>query len=90
MAKAHIQIRQQHDDGDYHEVEIFFAHGGIIIHRHILTDNEERAAIWKKYRKFWNKWYTMQEIVILKKELGALLKGLLKHPVQTYRLIKRL
>lgn len=90
MAKANIQLRQKHNDGDYHEIEIFFVRGGIIIHRHVLTENEERADIWKKYRKFWDKWYTMQEIVILKSELKDLLWEMIKHPFLTYRLIRRI
>lgn len=90
MAKANLQLRQKHNDGDYHEIEIFFVRGGIIIHRHVLTENEERATIWNKHRKFWNKWYTMQEVAIMKNELKDLIWGMIKHPFRTYRLIKQL
>lgn len=90
MARAQVQFRQLYDNGDYHEVEIFFLRGGIIIHRHVLTEDEERATKWGKYRKFWNKWYTQQEVVILKKELKSILWGFIKHPFQIYRIITKL
>lgn len=90
MGRAHIQIRQQRDSGDYHEVEFFFIPGGVVIHRHILTENEELATAWKKHRKFWDKWYTMQEVVILRQELKLFLWWIMKHPFHAYRLFKKL
>ncbi len=90
MSKAQITVKQQHNNGDFHEVEVFFIHGGIIIHRHLLTGDEKEAELFTKYRKFWNKWYTQQEVAILFPELKKILIELLKHPFEAIRMWNRL
>ena len=90
MAKAEIQVKTKHTDGDIHSVEIFFLKGGIVIHRHVLTDNEEKAKAWNKYRKFWNKWYTMQQVVITLPEIKSILKAFILHPVTAFNCFKTL
>ena len=90
MAKADITIKTHHTDGEIHSVEFFFVRGGVIIHRHVLTENESAAELWKKHRKFWNKWYTWQETVILLPELKSLFIGFFLHPVRYLKCIRKL
>lgn len=90
MARAEITVKTKNNDGDIHSVELFFIKGGIVIHRHVLTDNDKRATAWKKYRKFWNKWYTMQEAVITLPEIKTILIGLIKHPIKSFMIFRNL
>ena len=56
----------------------------------IVTDNEEKAKAWNKYRKFWNKWYTMQQVVITIPEIKSILKAFILHPVTAFNCFKTL
>lgn len=89
MARAEITLKREDNvTGELNSVEIFILKGGIVIHRHHLTDDEVKATAFKKYRKFWNKWYTMQELVITLPELKSIFSSLILHPVKAYRIIK--
>lgn len=89
MARAEITLKREDKyTGELSSVEVFFLKGGVVIHRHHLTDDEDKAKAFKKYRKFWNKWYTMQELVITLPELKSIFQSLILHPFKAYRVIK--
>jgi hypothetical protein len=64
--KPSITTKIIQTNGDIHSLELFVYKSAFILHKHVLTDNEEKADLFKKNRKFWNKWYCMQELVITK------------------------
>jgi len=59
---ANLVLKSQDSDNDFQSVEVFFKKGGIILHRHVLTSNEEKSKLYGVIeRKFWDKYYCKQK-----------------------------
>jgi len=72
MSKPIITLKHKYSNGDIQSIELFEFEKAFILHRHVLTDNHKRAKMYQIFRKFSNKWYCMQELVITKEEYNCL------------------
>ena len=72
--KPLITTKIMMDSGDIHTLELFNCKGAYVLHKHVLTSNESKAELFQKMRKFWNKWYCKQEIVITKEEYRSIIE----------------
>jgi hypothetical protein len=71
---ADLTLKTNQDNNDIQSVELFILNHGFVLHRHCLTENEKKAKAFGIFRKFWNKYYTKQEIVLTNKEVFSILK----------------
>lgn len=56
-------------------IELFFYKNGLLLHRHsLIEDTENNRELFPVHRKFWNKLYTTQELMICPDEAEELLK----------------
>lgn len=83
-----MKSTQRKDSGDLHRVELYFMGKSVIIHRHLLTRNEDVAEAFGKERRFFGAWYTKQEVVITYAEIWAFVRLALRHPFKFHRVIR--
>jgi len=76
---ANITLKSQDLNNDWQTVEVFLTNGGIVFHRHALTSNETKAKMYGIVRKFWNKWYCKQELILTVDELKMLTETAAEH-----------
>ena len=70
---ADLRLKTTQENGDIQIVEIFIRKAGFVLHRHCFIDNLAKAKAYGNYRKFWDKFYTTQVIVITKREVDAII-----------------
>lgn len=75
MSKPIITLKRKYSNGDIQSIELFEFDNAFILHRHVLTDSHKRAKLYHIFRKFSNKWYCMQELVITKEEYHCLINA---------------
>jgi len=73
---ANITLKSQDKENDCQKVEVFLRKGAIVLHRHSLTSSKEKAKLFGMIRKFGNKWYTKQEIVLTIGELESIVSAI--------------
>ena len=67
--KASFRLKTTSPRGTIYTSEIFVSNYSVTVHKHSLTSDEELATHLGIVRKFWNKYYTKQEITMSKTEL---------------------
>lgn len=56
-------------------IELIFYSKGIVIHRHMLVDDTDKnRKLYPQHRKFWNKLYATQELMIVSDEIKPILE----------------
>lgn len=86
---ADLTLKLNQDNNDIQTVELFILKHGFVLHRHCLTDDEKKAKAFGIFRKFWNKFYTKQEIVLTNDEVYSILKCVSENEVLRNKIRKQ-
>jgi len=72
--KPTIRLKTTFDNGVIQTVELFKYKHGIVLHRHELTKDKERAEMLGVKRTVGSSYYCMQELMLMNDEIFDLLK----------------
>lgn len=72
--KPTARIIRTYKNGEIQTLELFKYENGIVLHRHLLTRNTEKAELYGIFRKFWDSYYCKQEIMLLNDDIVTLVE----------------
>lgn len=87
--KARIELKLITRNFDIHKVDMIPFKRGCVLQRHILTNDESKADAFNKVRRFKDKWYSKQRVVITYRELFRIVCFVVLHPFKFRKFIKQ-
>ena len=72
--KPTVRLKKTFDNGVIQTVELFKYEHGVVLHRHELTEDKERAQLIGIHRKIGSKYYCMMELMLMNDEIVSLVE----------------